>query len=70
MANAPKKNILPLPAHKYSNQQRNQPNDVSQEITQNWLGGRKGFSVASIAQLTFQKEAFGRYTTRNDYFKQ
>jgi hypothetical protein len=52
MANAPKKNNLPLPSHNYGNQQRNQPNDVSQEITQNWLGGRKGFSVASIAQIT------------------
>jgi len=37
----------------------------SSKWRQEWLGGRKGPSVGSIAQLTIQKEAFSREKTRN-----
>jgi len=42
----------------------------SSEWRQEWLRGRKGPSVESIAQLMMQKEAFGREKTGNALLKQ
>ena len=43
---------------------------LSSDSTQEWVRGRKGPSIGSIAQFTIQKEAFGGEMTGNTFFKQ
>jgi len=52
------------------NRQKEHMSPSSREWRQEALGGRKGPSVGSIAQLAIWKEAFGGETTGNALFKQ